>query len=415
MSNEKIFTVSEINNYIKFLLQDDILLSHLYVKGEISNFKYHSSGHMYFTLKDSDSRIKCVMFRGNASKLKFMPEDGCAVIIRGYFSVYERDGQYQLYAEDMIPEGTVSLYKAYEQLKKKLSSLGYFDESRKKKLPFMPRTIGIVTSPTGAAVRDIISIIKRRCPFVDIYLYPVQVQGSGAEKEIAEGIRYFNSQKNADIIIIGRGGGSIEELWAFNEEEVAKAIFESGIPIISAVGHETDFTISDFTADIRAATPSAAAELSVPDRQSLLSRVNQYRYILNTSVTNLINNNRVKVEKISGDSVFRQLESKILSLNQTLDSLDRSLEYNMLGILKSVKSDLEKTMAKLGVLNPESALSRGYGIIIRKADGKLIASVNDIQIDEELYIKLKDGKASVKVTELIGAKRKNAMRSLNKK
>jgi exodeoxyribonuclease VII large subunit len=397
MSNERIFTVTEINNYIKYLMQKDTLLSHLFVKGEISNFKHHTSGHAYFTLKDADSRIKCVMFKGNASKLKFMPEDGCAVILRGYFSIYERDGQYQLYVEDMIPEGTGSLYKAYEQLKKKLSELGYFDEARKRKLPFLPRAVGVVTSPTGAAVRDIISIIKRRCPSVDIFLYPVQVQGAGAENEISEGIRYFNSKANVDVMIIGRGGGSIEELWAFNEEVVANAIFESDIPVISAVGHETDFTISDFTADIRAATPSAAAELAVPDKQSILSRINQYQYLLNSSISNFININKVRVERISKDNVFRQLEGKILNMNQTLDSLNKYLDSNMLGVLKNNRNSLDKTLGKLRILNPESALGRGYGIIMRRTDGKLITSIKDIKLHEELDIKLTDGKAIVEV------------------
>ncbi|HOE56688.1 MAG TPA: exodeoxyribonuclease VII large subunit [Bacillota bacterium] len=397
MSNEKIFTVKEINNYIKYLIQNDVLLSHIYVKGEISNFKLHTSGHAYFTLKDADSRLKCVMFKGNASKLKFMPEDGSAVVVRGYFSIYERDGQYQLYAEDMIPEGTGSLYKAYEQLKKKLSALGYFDEAIKKKLPYMPQAVGVVTSPTGAAVRDIISIIKRRCSNVDIYLYPVQVQGLGAENEIAEGIRYFNAKANVDVMIIGRGGGSIEELWAFNEEEVAKAIFESNIPVISAVGHETDFTIADFTADVRAATPSSAAELAVPDKQSLMSKVNQYKYVLNTSIINFINSYKVRIEKISRDNVFRQLERKILNMNQTLNSLNKYLDYNMMNIIKNNRNDLDKTVGKLGILNPESALGRGYGIIMRKTDGKLLTSVKDFQLHETLEIKLKDGKAEAEV------------------
>lgn len=400
MGSERIFTVTEINSYIKYLMQNDILLSHLYVKGEISNFKHHTSGHAYFTLKDADSRIKCVMFKGNASKLKFIPEDGCAVIVRGYFSIYERDGQYQFYTEDMIPEGTGSLYKAYEQLKKKLSELGYFDEARKKKLPFMPQAVGVVTSPTGAAVRDIISIIKRRCPCIDIYLYPVQVQGAGAENEIAEGIRYFNSKGNVDVMIIGRGGGSIEELWAFNEEVVAKAIYDSEIPIISAVGHETDFTIADFAADLRAATPSAAAELAVPDKQNLMGKVSQYQYVLNTSIINFINNKRVRVERISKDNVFRQLERKILDMNQTLDMLDKYLDYNMQNILKGRKNELDKAAGKLAILNPESALSRGYGIIMRKSDGKLLTSVDQVQLHEGLEIKLKDGRLNVEVKEL---------------
>lgn len=400
MGNERIFTVTEINNYIKYLMQNDILLSHLYVKGEISNFKHHTSGHVYFTLKDAGSRIKCVMFKGNASKLKFSPEDGSAVILRGYFSIYERDGQYQLYVEDMIPEGTGSLYKAYEQLKKKLSALGYFDEARKKKLPFMPEAVGIVTSKTGAAVRDIISIIKRRCPCIDIYLYPVQVQGEGSEDEIAEGIRYFNSKRNVDVIIAGRGGGSIEELWAFNEEVVAKAIYESDIPVISAVGHETDFTIADFTADVRAATPSAAAELAVPDRQSLLGRINQYKYVLNSSIANCINNKRARIERISKDNVFRQLERKILNMNQTLDTLNKYLDYNMQNILNGSRNELDKAIGKLTILNPESALLRGYGIITRRSDGKLLTSIKEIKLDEELDIKLKDGTARVEVKEL---------------
>ncbi|HWR60847.1 MAG TPA: exodeoxyribonuclease VII large subunit, partial [Clostridia bacterium] len=386
-----------INTYIKYLIQNDILLSHIFVKGEISNYKLHTSGHAYFTLKDSASRIKCVMFRGNASKLKFMPEDGCAVILRGYFSIYERDGQYQLYVEDMIPEGTGSLYKAYEQLKNKLSRLGYFDEARKRKLPFMPKAVGIVTSPTGAAVRDIISIIRRRCPCTGIFLYPVQVQGAGAEIEIAEGIRYFSGNKIADVIIIGRGGGSIEELWAFNEEVVANAIFQSEIPVISAVGHETDYTIADFVADLRAATPSAAAELAVPDKQGLMGRLNQYRYVLNSAVLKGIDNRRTRVERISGDNVFRQLERKILDLNQTLDNLDRHLDYNMRNILKSSRNELDKSIGKLAVLNPESALSRGYGIIMRAADGRPVTSVTDIQPQAELDVKLKDGTARVEV------------------
>lgn len=399
MSSERIFTVTEINNYIKYLLQNDMLLSHLYVKGEISNLKLHSSGHIYFTLKDSESRVKGVMFKGNAAKLKFVPEDGLAVVVRGYFSLYERDGQYQLYAEDMIPEGTGSLYKAYEQLKKRLSEAGLFDPEIKKKLPFLPGTVGVVTSPTGAAVRDIISIIKRRCPGVNIILYPVQVQGEGAGREIAAGIRYFNKIGNVDVMIIGRGGGSIEELWAFNEEAVARAIHESEIPVVSAVGHETDYTIADFVADLRAATPSAAAELVVPDRQSLLSRVSQYEYMLNSSIVKYINDKRLKIEKISRENVFRQLEKKLLNLGQTLDMLSKYLDYNIGYILKNKKSELVKNIEKLEILNPESALERGYGIIRTKADGKLISSIKAVKASDELELRLKDGSITAIVTK----------------
>lgn len=264
----------------------------------------------------------------------------------------------------------------------------------------MPRAVGVVTSPTGAAVRDIISIIRRRCPGIDVILYPVQVQGAGAENEIAEGIRFFNDAGNVEVMIIGRGGGSIEELWAFNEEVVAKAVYESDIPVISAVGHETDYTIADFTADLRAATPSAAAELAVPDMQSLMGKLSQYRYVLNSAITNYIKDNRSKVERISGDNVFRQLERKILNFSQTLDSLDKYLDYNMLNIIKGSRNEIDNIIGKLHLLNPEAALGRGYGIISRRADGKLLTSVKDILINDELLVKLKDGKAIVRVKEL---------------
>lgn len=397
MGNERIFTVTEVNNYIKNIFQKDMLLSHIYVKGELSNLKLHSSGHIYFTLKDSESRVKGVMFRGSAAKLKFIPEDGLAVIVRGYFSLYERDGQYQLYAEDMVPEGTGSLYKAYEQLKKRLSEEGLFDPAKKKNLPFMPGTVGVVTSPTGAAVRDILSIIKRRCPSTNIILYPVQVQGEGACDEIAEGIRYFNSRKLVDVMIVGRGGGSIEELWAFNEEVVARAIYESEIPVISAVGHETDYTIADFAADLRAATPSAAAELVVPDRQSLLARVNRQKYMLDSLVVKYISNKRQRIEKISKENVFRQLERKLLNFRQTLDMLSKYLDYNISYILKNKKAELAKNIEKLEILNPESALERGYAIVRNAKDGRLVSSVRDVKASDELELKLRDGSIVAKV------------------
>lgn len=397
MGNERIFTVTEVNNYIKNIFQKDMLLSHIFVKGELSNLKLHSSGHIYFTLKDSESRVKGVMFRGSAAKLKFIPEDGLAVIVRGYFSLYERDGQYQLYAEDMVPEGTGSLYKAYEQLKKRLSEEGLFDPAKKKNLPFMPGTVGVVTSPTGAAVRDILSIIKRRCPSTNIILYPVQVQGEGACDEIAEGIRYFNSRKLVDVMIVGRGGGSIEELWAFNEEVVARAIYESEIPVISAVGHETDYTIADFAADLRAATPSAAAELVVPDRQSLLARVNRQKYMLDSLVVKYISNKRQRIEKISKENVFRQLERKLLNFRQTLDMLSKYLDYNISYILKNKKAELAKNIEKLEILNPESALERGYAIVRKAKDGRLVSSVRDVEASDELELKLRDGSIVAKV------------------
>lgn len=398
MSSIKIFTVKEINNYIKSILDHDIILTNLFIKGEVSNFKLHSSGHIYFTLKDNDSKIKCVMFRGSAGKLKFLPEDGMAVVVQGYLSVYERDGNYQLYAVDMIPEGVGALYKAFEQLKTKLAASGYFDEANKKPLPYLPKTIGIVTSGTGAAVRDIISIVRRRNSMVNIILYPVQVQGEDAAQEIAQGIKYFNRKKNVDIIITGRGGGSIEELWAFNEEETANAIFNSEIPVISAVGHETDFTIADFVADLRAATPSAAAELVVPDKQALLSRLNQATYMLNNYMNNYLQEKRMKIEYISKGNAFRQIEQKIHSLMQTVDICSKTMSSSMLQILKLNKNELIKNIEKLNILNPAAVLLRGYSSASK--NGKIITSVKQLTIGDKISVEFKDGNVLAEVQDL---------------
>jgi exodeoxyribonuclease VII large subunit len=395
MSNSKIFTVSEINYYIKSILDNDILLSNLYIKGEISNYKLHSSGHAYFTLKDSGSKLKCVMFKSSAGKLKFMPEDGMAMVIQGHLSVYDRDGQYQLYALDMMPEGIGALYQAYEQLKKKLAALGYFEEERKKSLPFLPASVGVVTSGTGAAVRDIISIIRRRNPMVNILLYPVQVQGEGASKEVAEGIRYFNRKKNVDVIITGRGGGSIEELWAFNEEITAAAIYQSEIPVVAAVGHETDFTIADFVADVRAATPSAAAELVVPDRRGLASELNQKVFILNNRMNRYLEEKRRQIEYISKGNAFRQVEQKIHSLMQTVDMLNKNMNTGVQQVLSTQKHQLRKNIEKLDILNPASALLRGYSFI--KKEDRLIGSAAELMKGDKIQISFKDGEIEAEV------------------
>jgi exodeoxyribonuclease VII large subunit len=395
MSNSKIFTVSEINYYIKSILDNDILLSNLYIKGEISNYKLHSSGHAYFTLKDSGSKLKCVMFKSSAGKLKFMPEDGMAMVIQGHLSVYDRDGQYQLYALDMMPEGIGALYQAYEQLKKKLAALGYFEEERKKSLPFLPASVGVVTSGTGAAVRDIISIIRRRNPMVNILLYPVQVQGEGASKEVAEGIRYFNRKKNVDVIITGRGGGSIEELWAFNEEITAAAIYQSEIPVVAAVGHETDFTIADFVADVRAATPSAAAELVVPDRRGLASELNQKVFILNNRMNRYLEEKRRQIEYISKGNAFRQVEQKIHSLMQMVDMLNKNMNTGVQQVLSTQKHQLRKNIEKLDILNPASALLRGYSFI--KKEDRLIGSAAELMKGDKIQISFKDGEIEAEV------------------
>ncbi len=398
MNGSKIFTVKEVNNYIKSIMDNDIILSSLHIKGEISNYKLHSSGHAYFTLKDNDSRIKCVMFKGSASKLKFMPEDGMSVVVKGYFSVYERDGQYQLYTEDIIPDGVGALYQAYEQLKKKLAALDYFNEENKKPIPYLPKTVGIVTSATGAAVRDIISIIRRRNSMINIILYPVLVQGVGASKEIAEGIKYFNQKKNVDVIIIGRGGGSIEELWAFNEEETAQAIFNSIIPIVSAVGHETDFTIADFVADLRAATPSAAAELVAPDKQMLTSRLNQTVYVLNNYMNNYLQEKRQKIEYISKGNAFRQIEQKLHNFMQTVDMHKKTMNMSIQQVLNNKKNTLMNNIEKLDILNPASVLLRGYSYT--SSQGKIVTSINQVEIWDDIEVELNDGTMTAKVLNI---------------
>lgn len=394
----KIFTVREVNNYIKSIMDNDILLSNLHIKGEISNYKLHTSGHIYFTLKDNDSRLKCVMFKGSASKLKFMPEDGMSVVVRGYFSVYERDGQYQLYAEDIIPDGVGALYQAYEQLKKKLAAMGYFDEGNKKPIPYLPKAVGIVTSATGAAVRDIISIIRRRNSMINIILYPVQVQGAGASKEVAEGIRYFNHKRNVDVIITGRGGGSIEELWAFNEEETAKAIFDSAIPVVSAVGHETDFTIADFVADLRAATPSAAAELVAPDKYALTSRLNQTVYVMNNYMNSYLQEKRKKIEYISKGNAFRQIEQKLHNFMQAVDMYKKTMDMSMQQVLNNKKNRLINNIEKLDILNPASVLLRGYSYT--SSQGRIVTSVNQVAVEENIEVELKDGTLTAKVLNI---------------
>lgn len=398
---KKFFSVSEVSHYLKSLIQSDILLSDIYIKGEISNYKKHSSGHIYFTLKDDESKVRVVMFKGNSCKLKFNLQDGLSTIVRGYFSLYEKDGQYQLYANEILLDGIGELYKAYEQLKLKLEKEGIFDISKKKPLPYLPSTIGIVTSPTGAAVRDIISIIKRRFDSINILLYPVQVQGDKAVFEITEAIKFFNNHNLVDLIVIGRGGGSIEELWAFNEEQVARAVSDSIIPIISAVGHETDFTISDFAADIRAATPSSAAEVAVPDKIELAKQIDQLGYRLNSSIIRIIQSKKIYVQAVSRDEVFNNIEKKILSYSQNVDMLDKYLQINILHILNNNRTLLENYINKLDVLNPASSLLRGYAFVMKKEeDNKIITSINDLKKDDIVNIRLKDGNVEASILNI---------------
>ncbi len=388
---QNVLTVSEVNRYIRELISRDIVLNRLWVKGEISNFKYHYSGHLYFTLKDDTSLLRCVMFRSRAQALRFKPENGLKVIIGGYVSVFERDGQYQLYAEEMQPDGLGNLHLAFEQLKARLQQEGLFDARYKKKLPFLPRAIGVVTSSTGAVIRDIINVLGRRFPNVEIKLFPVAVQGELAARQVAYAIKRLNELNNVDVIILARGGGSLEELWAFNEEIVARSIFASRIPIISAIGHETDFTIADFVADLRAPTPSAAAELVIPEKIALQNRICELEIRLKNSMYRFAEIKRTKLEKLLGSVAFRQPFNRVYQERMRLDVLERYM-------VKAVKSRFEKARAefavlagKLDALSPLTIISRGYGIIKSVETGKIINSVSSVKIGDRVRVEVADG------------------------
>jgi len=395
-------SVSEINEFIKRIFDGVPQFSDLYIQGEISNFKDHySTGHFYFTLKDESSAIKAVMFRTYASRVRFVPENGMKVTVHGRISTYPRDGQYQIYCDSMEPLGIGALYAAFEQLKKKLSAEGLFDAEHKRPLPTYPERIGVVTSATGAAVRDIINVTRRRYPIAEVIVYPALVQGGGASESVARGIRYFNEGKRADVIIIGRGGGSIEDLWAFNDERLARVIYDSSIPVISAVGHETDFTISDFVADMRAPTPSAAAEIAVPDLEELKSRVRSLSLRQSNAVYSIINNFAALVERYKKTRVLSDpmafVEDKILLLASLSDRLGASFD-------RTLSDKRNKIAAFSGVLNslsPLSVLARGYSTV-NGGDGKIIKSISQIKKGDAVRVTLCDGWFDTEVTEING-------------
>lgn len=389
-------TVTDLNKYIKGRIDNDEMLNNVLVKGEISNFKNHYTGHMYFTLKDENSLIKCVMFKTYTTHLSFMPKDGMKVIVLGGVSVFERDGVYQIYAKAMKEDGLGNLYVAYEELKNKLSNEGLFDEKYKKSIPFMPKTIGVLTSNTGAVIRDIINVSTRRNPNVNIRLYPVPVQGSGAGEKIAEGIEFMNKNKLADVLIIGRGGGSIEDLWPFNEEVVARAIFNSKIPIISAVGHETDFTIADFVADLRAPTPSAAAELAVANIDDVRETLKAYNNRYKVSLKKKIELMKMSYEKCMTRQAFKNPTQKINEQYMLIDMKVKSLQNSILLKIKEDKTKFVKEVAKLDALSPLKTLTRGYSII-SKQDGKIAKEVKDLSQGEKVSIRLSDGKVDAQV------------------
>ncbi|WP_379128822.1 exodeoxyribonuclease VII large subunit [Paenibacillus sp. sgz500958] len=441
-AEKQVYSIKELNRYIRMKLDSDVLLSDVWIRGEISNFTHHGSGHMYFTLKDESSRIKAIMFTSHNQRLPFVPKEGARVIARGNVTVYERDGQYQFYATHMQPDGIGSLYLAYEQLKSKLEQEGLFAESRKRPLPRFPRSIGVITSPTGAAVRDIMITLQRRFPQVAILLYPVVVQGTGAAASIVKAIKAMNNLGEADVLIVGRGGGSLEELWAFNEEPVARAIAESRIPVISAVGHETDFTIADFVADLRAATPTAAAELAVPHAAELSAQLQQLKGRLRQALSRRAQHGRQRLSALERSPVLVNPRRYLLQHAQRLDMLQRRLSAASLARLSRARerqavlhhtlqrftpregviaarrrseslhrellnamqmrlqekiSRLVTEMRQLDALSPLKVMSRGYSLVYDEKEEHLVKSLNDVQIGDLIVVKLNEGQLDCQI------------------
>ncbi len=391
----KVYSVSQINSYLKNLLENDIFLRNLYIEAEISNFKAHSSGHFYLTLKDSGAAISAVMFRIYSQSLKFMPENGMKVLAGGYISIYEKTGQYQLYITSLEPAGKGALYLAYEQLKARLEKSGVFDNKYKKPIPEFPKCVAVITSPTGAAVRDIINVTGRRNPNVEIVVVPVLVQGENAAEDIANAIDMVNRWGKADTIITGRGGGSIEDLWAFNEEIVARAIFNSKIPVISAVGHETDYTIADFISDLRAPTPSAAAELAVPEHRSLNNKVEEYNKRLNNRVNKIIYDYNYKYNVLNNNYSFRFFSDKINDNQIYTENLYNRLNKAIKNIVDRNNLKLKNTVNNLENKSPMNILKKGYVLVYN--NGNIIKSVNDVNDGDNISIKLSDGDFDAKV------------------
>ena len=389
----EILTVADLNKYIKEKIDNDERLNNVLIKGEISNFKNHYTGHMYFTLKDEKSLIKCVMFKTYTAHLSFMPKDGMKVVILGSVSVFERDGVYQIYAKAMKQDGLGSLYEAYEKLKLKLEDEGLFDASHKVKIPYMPKTIGVLTASTGAVIRDIINVSTRRNPNVHIRLYPVPVQGQTAAEQIVNGIKFMNENKLADVLIVGRGGGSLEDLWPFNEEIVARAIYESEIPIISAVGHETDFTIADFVADLRAPTPSAAAELAVQKIDDVKELLSNYQNRNKLALKKKLQLMRLEYEKCMTKQVFTNPLQKINEQYMVLDMKVKKLQNSISNKIKEEKTKYVKSVAKLDALSPLKTLARGYSIVSldNGNDKDVIISAEQLKKDDKINVKFADG------------------------
>ncbi len=388
---EQAFTVTEINNYIKSLVDNEPQLRNVQIVGEISNFKRYPSGHCYFTLKDSGAVLKCVMFRGKAMSMKFEPQNGDTVLAIGRITVYERDGVYQLYTDMLLQQGVGDLMVAYEKLKAKLEAEGLFSSERKQAIPMNPKTVGIITSPVGAAVRDVITVSRRRNRGIKLLLYPVKVQGEGASSEIARAINFFNKHNLADVLIVGRGGGSIEELWAFNEEQTVRAVASSAIPVISAVGHETDFTLCDFAADVRAATPSQAAELAVADAEGYILQVENLQRRLKHFMQARLEQEEYRLDRASNSWALKDPERLFADGVLRTDAAYNKLLTKMDGLLKECAHKFELQAARLDNLSPLSVLARGYSVT-QTEDFKVVTSTQQVRWGEELVTTVADGK-----------------------
>lgn len=393
---DKVYTVSQINKYVKMLFDKDVFLNNITLTGEITNFKAHYTGHFYFTLKDDTSTIKCVMFKSAASLVKFKPQDGMKVVITGQVSVFERDGAYQIYCRTMKPEGLGDLYLAYEQLKKKLELEGLFKQEYKKKIPFLPNRVGIITSKTGAVIRDIINVSTRRYDKVNLLVYPAAVQGVNVSSTVISGIKTFNKLQNVDVIIIARGGGSFEDLFGFNDEALAREIFASKIPIVSAVGHETDFTICDFVSDLRAPTPSAAAELVYPQYIDIINRIKLSEKRNLNAIKNYIERRKQYVERLKASKLEKVPLDMINKYRMTIDSLMKN-GYNSLNLrVQKYRSSMVQAITKIDALSPLKTLTRGYSVV-ENEKRQVIKSINDVKKDDKLNITLNDGKINVSV------------------
>ena len=389
-------SVTQLNLYVKEKFQEDEFLANVLVKGEISNFKHHYTGHMYFTLKDENSLIKCVMFKTYTSNLDFVPKDGMKVMVLGTVSVFERDGVYQIYAKAMQQEGVGDLHAKYEKLKAKLEQEGLFDASHKKPIPFMPKVIGVLTSNTGAVIRDIINVSTRRNPNVYIRLYPVPVQGQGAAEKIAKAIEVMNKNKLADVLIIARGGGSLEDLWPFNEEIVARAIYNSELPVISAVGHETDFTIADFASDLRAPTPSAAAELAVPSIEDIKKKIETNKNRLQNGLKRKMEFAKLRFEKCMKSSVYTNPLQKINENYMLIDKYTKLLENSMNLKIKEKKTYMVEWISRLDALSPLKTLTRGY-VMATNEQGKIIKSVKEVNSEDKVSLRFTDGEKKAQI------------------